>query len=108
MALPIETTFHKMKKNILLFSCTALFFIAFTACSDSASSEATADSSVTNLTPKDSTMVKQTAAVYTCKMHPEVSSDKPGKCPKCGMDLIKKEVVKKDSTMEGRKIDSSQ
>ena len=28
-------------------------------------------------------------AVYTCPMHPEVRSDKPGKCPKCGMDLVK-------------------
>ncbi len=27
---------------------------------------------------------------YTCPMHPEVKSDKPGKCPKCGMELIKK------------------
>jgi len=26
---------------------------------------------------------------YTCPMHPEVTSDQPGKCPKCGgMDLI--------------------
>jgi len=24
---------------------------------------------------------------YTCPMHPEVMSDKPGKCPKCGMKL---------------------
>lgn len=30
------------------------------------------------------------AAPYTCPMHPEVMSDKPGKCPKCGMDLVKK------------------
>ena len=28
--------------------------------------------------------------VYTCPMHPEVKSDKPGKCPKCGMQLEKK------------------
>jgi len=28
--------------------------------------------------------------VYTCVMHPEVLSDKPGKCPKCGMDLVLK------------------
>ncbi len=26
-------------------------------------------------------------AVYSCPMHPEVSSPMPGKCPKCGMDL---------------------
>jgi len=25
--------------------------------------------------------------VYSCSMHPEVTSDKPGKCSKCGMDL---------------------
>jgi P-type Cu2+ transporter len=25
---------------------------------------------------------------YTCPMHPEVTSDAPGKCPKCGMDLV--------------------
>ncbi|QHS55239.1 hypothetical protein GWR56_06675 [Mucilaginibacter sp. 14171R-50] len=32
---------------------------------------------------------------YTCTMHPEVLSDKPGKCPKCGMTLVKKETTKK-------------
>ena len=26
---------------------------------------------------------------YTCPMHPEIHATKPGKCPKCGMDLIK-------------------
>lgn len=36
--------------------------------------------------------------VYTCPMHPEVSMDKPGKCPKCGMNLVKKEVVKEQYT----------
>ncbi|MBI4929221.1 MAG: hypothetical protein HY841_00545 [Bacteroidetes bacterium] len=28
-------------------------------------------------------------AVYTCPMHPEIKSDKPGKCPQCKMDLVK-------------------
>lgn len=27
------------------------------------------------------------SALYYCPMHPEVTSDKPGVCPKCGMDL---------------------
>ena len=31
-----------------------------------------------------------TTKTYTCSMHPEVISDKPGKCPKCGMELIEK------------------
>jgi hypothetical protein len=26
--------------------------------------------------------------VFTCPMHPEVSSAAPGRCPKCGMDLV--------------------
>lgn len=33
---------------------------------------------------KDTT---QHVAYYTCPMHPGVKSDKPGKCPQCGMDL---------------------
>jgi CopA family copper-resistance protein len=32
---------------------------------------------------------------YTCPMHPEIHAAKPGKCPKCGMDLIKEKPVKK-------------
>jgi uncharacterized protein with PIN domain len=31
---------------------------------------------------------------YTCPMHPEVITNKPGKCPKCGMTLVKVEAQK--------------
>jgi ribosomal protein S27AE len=31
---------------------------------------------------------------YTCPMHPDVTSDKPGKCPKCGMFLEAKAMEK--------------
>lgn len=30
----------------------------------------------------------QQTVVYSCSMHPEVQSSKPGKCPKCGMKLV--------------------
>jgi Heavy metal binding domain len=58
----------------------------------------------------DTTMHK----VYTCTMHPEVVSDKPGKCPKCGMDLVEKmnpkhakmPMQKKDSMMTKKKMAS--
>jgi Heavy metal binding domain len=28
--------------------------------------------------------------VYTCPMHPEVTSDQPGNCPNCGRKLVEK------------------
>lgn len=31
--------------------------------------------------------------LYVCPMHPEVTSDKPGSCPKCGMALVKQTVA---------------
>jgi hypothetical protein len=30
------------------------------------------------------------ATQYTCSMHPEIVSDAPGRCPKCGMTLVPK------------------
>src|SRR6188768_1858063 len=34
---------------------------------------------------------------YTCAMHPQITSDKPGKCPICGMDLVKASKVVGDT-----------
>lgn len=48
------------------------------------------------------------AVEYTCPMHPEVKSDKPGKCPKCGMSLVetkqKKETKKKVTLLLKKKM----
>lgn len=38
---------------------------------------------------------QQQGITYVCPMHPEVTSDKPGKCPKCGMKLVKKAAANK-------------
>jgi len=50
---------------------------------------------------------KVQSTTYTCPMHPEIHADKPGKCPKCGMTLVKekpkavkKSVVKQHNEMQ--------
>ena len=35
----------------------------------------------------------RTQTQYVCPMHPEVVSDEPGSCPKCGMDLVPREAA---------------
>jgi len=37
----------------------------------------------------EKSMEKQ--ALFQCPMHPEITATKPGRCTKCGMDLLKKE-----------------
>lgn len=41
-------------------------------------------------TPPRKSEAAQKSQIYTCAMHPAVISKKPGKCPKCGMNLIGK------------------
>jgi membrane fusion protein, copper/silver efflux system len=31
--------------------------------------------------------------IYTCPMHPQIVQDRPGQCPICGMDLVKKSEI---------------
>lgn len=45
-----------------------------------------------NVSAQNTTPKKEASKVeYTCSMHPEVISNKPGTCPKCGMELVVKE-----------------
>lgn len=37
---------------------------------------------------------RQGELAYVCPMHPEVQSDKAGKCPRCGMKLVPREPKK--------------
>lgn len=54
-----------------------------------------------------------TGTLYTCPMHPEIVQDKPGNCPKCGMNLVpvnakEKEQSRPSSTStEPKKEDTS-
>lgn len=41
----------------------------------------------------DHSTASSESQVYTCPMHPEVVSDQPGDCPKCGMHLVPQDEV---------------
>lgn len=80
--------------------------IGFAACSGGTNKEGKKDT--TALSPMqdtDSSSTMTAKVMYTCTMHPEVISDKPGKCPKCGMDLVKKEMT--PTQMKGMNMDST-
>jgi uncharacterized protein with PIN domain len=84
-----------MKTISIVLSVAILLFVAFTACQPSKDKDEKTETSES----MDSTSNEQMAKVqYTCTMHPEVIKDEPGKCPKCGMDLVKKEAEGHDST----------
>ena len=84
-----------MKKFIAVFSIVFFAFVALTSCQQSKDKDDQTESTES----KDSTSNEMMSKVqYTCTMHPEVLQDEPGKCPKCGMDLVKKEGDAHDST----------
>ncbi len=70
-----------MKKSIIIAFMIISGFMFFSSCSN--------PSGQNDKTTQTATTGK---VLYVCPMHPEETSDKPGKCPKCGMDLVKKEV----------------
>lgn len=77
-----------MKKVIILFLATLIF----EACGNSAKTGESSSSKNSAPTFKlDTTKLKSGEAFYQCEMHPDVISDKPGNCPKCGMELLKME-----------------
>lgn len=45
---------------------------------------------------KHSSKKENATTYYTCPMHPEVLTEKSGKCPKCGMKLIKQVAEKEE------------
>lgn len=49
----------------------------------------TADKTIDSVSVKEIDE-KATTAMYVCPMHKDITSDKPGKCSKCGMELEKR------------------
>ncbi len=67
-------------KNLVLFFG---LIISISACNQS--NKQTAQNN------KDTVSAGKNSIRYTCPMHPEIVKNKPGVCPKCGMELVEKE-----------------
>ena len=70
--------FTKFKKYLLPCFLSLTFFVIGISCKQKESKT-------------DTHEISEGKQLYTCSMHPQIIRDKPGKCPICGMDLIKKE-----------------
>jgi Cu(I)/Ag(I) efflux system membrane fusion protein len=69
-------------KKVILIMLVALFITGFTA-------GAQTKNKITTL--QTDTLAKD--EIYTCTMDQDVMSDHPGKCPKCGMTLVKQKMT---------------
>ncbi len=71
-------------KNVSIVAASLLLIILLISCRDQSNAHAGHEAA---------------EEVYTCPMHPQIVRNKPGSCPICGMDLVKKET-------EGKRADS--
>jgi Cu(I)/Ag(I) efflux system membrane fusion protein len=93
-------SYFVFRKTFILPVVCCLLLICFTACNN----EKKEDHSQHQ---EQETSNRQPAASneqYTCPMHPEIVKDKPGSCPVCGMDLVKKE--KDSKKIEGISLET--
>ena len=69
-----------MKAKICFIIVSALVLtLALSSCSTQEEKSKKNESKSSSLKP-----------IYSCPMHPEITSDVAGNCPKCGMELVKK------------------
>jgi len=76
-----------MKTNSIILIVATIAFYSF----QNTIAQHTHEKQDTTLT-HDSTKI-----IYTCPMHSEIISDKPGTCPRCGMELVEVEKGEKQS-----------
>ncbi|MEP6794834.1 MAG: heavy metal-binding domain-containing protein [Saprospiraceae bacterium] len=74
-----------MKKIIILFGVSIA--LTLVACKGSCCKSEPANNNSSQTFNLDTLKLKSGDTFYQCSMDAEVLSNKPGKCPKCGMDL---------------------
>ena len=83
-----------MKKLLFIFiTCLVISSLSFSGFSRTLKNSGTSGIISTDLQSPQKKKAAQVKEIYTCPMHPEIISDKPGKCPKCKMNLVKKEIA---------------
>ena len=83
-----------MKKSIVIVLMSILVSSAFSLCMAQTTAPQENKNKTTTSDKQQPTKVDKD--VYTCPMHAGVKSDKPGKCPECKMNLVKKDAVAAD------------
>lgn len=68
-------------KKFIIFSSFLITGFIFASFFNQVNSQSSTNKTVTE---------QQVSKKYTCPMHPEIVTDKPGNCPKCGMTLVEK------------------
>jgi PBP1b-binding outer membrane lipoprotein LpoB len=69
-----------MKKMTIIIALAGLIF-SISACNHAAEKASI------------SKEIKKKKGKYFCTMHPDVTSDKPGVCSKCGMELVERDTA---------------
>jgi hypothetical protein len=86
-----------MKKRMFSLVVGAAVLIISLSIANATSDTGSKKNGLSNITSRGLIQEKpasqEAKVLYTCPMHPSVSSDKPGKCPTCGMNLVKKDVA---------------
>lgn len=79
-----------MTRLLLSRVCLGAALLAGTLASCSTENKSTSEegASPSTAVAADTAATTPTGA-YVCPMHPDVTSDKPGACPQCGMELEK-------------------
>ena len=76
----------KNGRLLMLFIAGCLLFFGITACNESKKEDHSQHQQRDTIS-----LSRKIVDQYTCPMHPEIIKDKPGSCPICGMQLVKKE-----------------